>query len=51
MDNIFLVHADSSPPERFVSARKQSIPQAGYKELQHGDIMDTARVPLLCIPL
>ena len=42
---------DSAPLEHFVSSGQQSIPLAGYQELEPGDVLGTASSPLLPVPL
>ena len=49
--DLFLVHDDSDPSERFVSSGRQSIPLAGYQELEPGDVPGTASSPLLRVRL
>ena len=49
--DLFPVHDDSDPSERFVSSGRQSIHLAGYQELEPGDVLGTASSPLLRVPL
>ena len=48
--DLFPVH-NSDPLERFVSSGLQSIPLAGYQELEPGDVLGTASSSLLCVSL
>ena len=50
MVDLFPAH-DSALSERFVSSGRQSIPLAGYREPEHGDVLGTASSPLLRVPL
>ena len=49
MVDLFPVH-DSDRLERFVSSGRQSIPLAGYQELEPGDVLGTASSPLFRVP-
>ena len=51
MVNFPPVYNDSNPSERFVSSGRQSIPSTGYQELEPGDVLGTASLPLLRVPL
>ena len=51
MVDLLPVHDDSNPSERFVSSGQQSIPLTGYQELEPGDVLGTASLPLLRVPL
>ena len=51
MVDLFPVHDDSNPSERFVSSGRQPIPLTGYEELEPGDVLGTASSPLLRAPL
>ena len=44
-------HNDSNSSEHFVSSGRQSIPLTGYQELEPGDVLGTASLPLLRVPL
>ena len=51
MVDLLPVHADSAPPERFVSSGRQLIPLTAYQDLEPDDVLDTASSPLLRVPL
>ena len=51
MVDLFPVHDDSNPSERFVSSGRQLIPLTGYQDLKPGDVLGTASSPLLRVPL
>ena len=51
MVNLLPVHDDSNPSEYFVSSGRQSTPLMGYQELEPGDVLGTASLPLLRVPL
>ena len=44
-------YADSVPSERFVSSGRQLIPLTGCQDLEPDEVLDTASLPLLRVPL
>ena len=51
MVDLLPAHDDSTPPERFVSSGRQSIPLTGHQDLEPGDVLGPASSPLLPVPL
>ena len=51
MVNMNTTHDYQDPSEHFVGSGRQTIPLAGYRDLEPGDILGTASAPLLRVPL
>ena len=51
MVGIIAGHDGQDPAEHFIVSGRQTIPLTGYRDLEPGDILGIASVPLLCVPL
>ena len=51
MVNMITTHGYQDPLEHFVGSGRQTIPLAGYRYLEPGDILGTALAPILRVPL
>ena len=51
MLNMITTHDYRNPSEHFVGSSRQTIPLTEYRDLEPGDILGTASVPLLRVPL
>ena len=48
MVDIVTTHDAPNPSEHFVAPGRQTIPLTGFRDLEPGDILDTASAPLPC---